>query len=314
MKIAVCTPTYNRRWAWEWSRLCFDRQDYSDLVWIVVDNSDTLEQSWDISKSHSKVKYTRVEGKRPIGELRNICIAEALKTDSEYIAFWDDDDFYVPHRFTHAINMLNTHPDCAYVGCSELLLLLVKENVIIKVGPYGENHSTAASWVMRRAYAETNTFDPVATKAEEALFMHNWKTKMVMIDPSDCILVMGHSGNTVDKSQVRTKAAQFMSKDVNSANGKMIARMQWFKSPEVWAQFQSTFFGASNAKPRDSTLEIPTVPSEVSPKRHIAVVAKSVECRTCILLPSSQRPRPETKIEYQTPEVESISEFESLPS
>jgi hypothetical protein len=259
MKIAVCTPTYNRRWTWEWSRLCFDRQEYSDLVWIVVDNSDTLEQSWDISKSHPKVQYIHVDGKRPIGELRNICIAEALKTDADYIAFWDDDDFYVPHRFTHAINMLNKHPDCEYVGCSELFLLLVRENVVIKVGPYGENHSTAASWVMRRKYAEGNKFDPTALKGEETVFMCNWRTKMVMIEPSDCILVMGHSGNTVDKSQVRIKAQQFMSKDINSANGKMVARMQWFKSPEVWAQFQSTFFGASNGKPRGSILEIPTV-------------------------------------------------------
>ena len=260
MKIAVCTPTYNRRWAWEWSKLCFDRQDYPDLVWVVVDNSDTLEQSWDISKSHPSVQYTHVNGKRAIGELRNICITEALKTDAEYIAFWDDDDFYVSHRFTHAIKMLTARPDCEYVGCSELLILLVKENVIIKVGPYGENHSTAASWVIRRRYAEKNSFDPSAVRAEEGPFMRNWRTKMVMIEPADCILVMGHSGNTVDKSQVRIKAAQFMSKDINAANGKMVARMQWFKSPEVWAQYQSTFSAASSAKLQVSTLTIPTAP------------------------------------------------------
>ena len=287
--------------------MCFDRQDYSDLVWIIVDNSDTLEQSWDVSRTHSKVLYTRVEGKRPIGELRNICIVEALKTDADYLAFWDDDDFYVPHRFSHAIRTLNANPECLYVGCSELFLLLVRENVVIKVGPYGENHSTAASWVMRRAYAETNKFDPTATKGEESLFMRNWKTKMAMIEPTDCILVMGHSGNTVDKSQVRIKAAQFMSKDVNSANGKMIARMQWFKSPEVWAQFQSTFSGASSVKPQDSILETPTVPSEASLTPHTAVVAKSDEYRTCSPPPLFQHPHPETELECQTLEVESIS-------
>jgi glycosyltransferase involved in cell wall biosynthesis len=311
MKIAVCTPTYNRRWAWEWSKLCFDRQDYPDLVWIVVDNSDTPEQSWEVSNSHSKVRYTHVSGKRPIGELRNICITEALKTSAEYIAFWDDDDFYVPHRFTHAINMLNARPDCQYVGCSELLLLLVKENVIIKVGPYGENHSTAASWVMRRPYAEKNSFDPNAVKAEEGLFMCNWRTKMVTIEPSDCILVMGHSGNTVDKSQVRTKAAQFMSKDINTANGKMVARMQWFKSPEVWARFQSTFFGASNGKPQASTLEIPTVASVVYQTPHTGASVASAEYHACIPQPSKQHLPQETTLECQTLEVESISKSES---
>ena len=308
MKIAVCTPTYNRRWAWEWSRLCFDMQDHQDLVWIVVDNSDTPEQSWDVSQTHPKVAYTHVDGKRAIGELRNICIQEALKTDADYLAFWDDDDFYVPHRFSHALKVLAQKPDCQYVGCSELLLLLVRENVIVKVGPYGENHSTAASWVMRRSYAEKNSFEPKAVRGEEAFFMRSWKTKMAMIAPTDCILVMGHSGNTVDKSQVRTKAAQFMSKDVNASNGKMVARMQWFKSPVVWAQFQSTFSAASSAKPLGSTSVKPTVALEACPTPHIAVSAASDECHAYIPLPLSPHPVQETALECQMLEVESISE------
>ncbi len=123
----------------------------------------------------------------------------------------------------------------------------------MKVGPYGENHSTAASWVMRRSHAEQNTFDPKATRGEEGKFMREWRTPMVTIRPEDCILVMGHNQNTVNKSQVRAKSQQFMASDVDSANGKMVARMKWFQSPEVWAQFQSTFAGVSNAKPQETT-------------------------------------------------------------
>lgn len=310
MKIAVCTPTYNRRWTWEWSKLCFDMQDYSDLVWIVIDNSDTPEQSWEISQTHPKVKYTHVEGKRPIGELRNICIQEALFTDADYIAFWDDDDFYVPHRFSHALNVL-AEKDCEYVGCSLLYLLLVRENVIVQVGPYGENHSTAASWVIRRSYAEKNRFDDLAVKGEETVFMRNWRTKMATIEPTDCILVMGHSSNTCNKSQVRTKAAQFMSKDVNAANGKMVARMQWFKSPAVWAQFQSTFSAASSGKLPATTSVKPTVASEVYLTPHTEVSVTSDECHACTPQPSSPHPAQETTLECQTLEVESISKFVS---
>jgi len=310
MKIAVCTPTYNRRWTWEWSKVCFDMQDYDNLVWIVVDNSDTPEQSWEVSQTHPKVKYTHVDGKRPIGELRNICIQEALFTDADYIAFWDDDDFYVPHRFSHALKVL-AEKDCEYVGCSLLYVLLVRENVLVQVGPYGENHSTAASWVMRRSYAEQNRFDSLALKAEETSFMRNWRTKMAMIEPTDCILVMGHSSNTCNKSQVRTKAAQFMSKDVNACNGKMVARMQWFKSPAVWAQFQSTFSAASSAKLPATTSVKPTVALEAYQTPHTAVSAASDECRACTPLPSSQHPGQETVLECQTLEVESISKFVS---
>jgi hypothetical protein len=281
------------------------------MVWIVIDNSDTPEQSWEVSRTHPKVVYTHVDGKRPIGELRNICIQEALFTDADYIAFWDDDDFYVPQRLSHALKVLGEKSDCEYVGCSELHLLLVRENVIVKVGPYGENHSTAASWVMRRSYAEKNRFDNLATKGEEASFMKNWRTKMAMIAPTDCILVMGHSTNTCNKSQVRTKAAQFMSKDVNASNGKMVARIQWFKSPAVWAQFQSTFSAASSAKPPATTSVKPTVPLEVCQTPHIAVSATSDECHACTPQPLSPHLAQETALECQTLEVESISKFVS---
>lgn len=309
MKIAVCTPTYNRRWTWEWSKLCFDMQDHPDLVWIVVDNSDTPEQSWDVSQTHPKVKYTHVDGKRPIGELRNICVQEALFTDADYIAFWDDDDFYVPHRLSHALRVLAEKPDCEYVGCSELYLLLVRENVVVKVGPYGENHSTAASWVVRRTYVEKNRFDSSATKGEEATFMRSWRTKMAMIEPADCILVMGHSSNTCNKSQVRIKAAQFMSKDVNASNGKMVARIQWFKSPAVWAQFQSTFSAASSGKLRETTSVIPTVASEVCPTPRTEASATSDECHICIPQPLTPRLLQETVAESQRPEAENIVEY-----
>lgn len=255
MHIAVCTPTRNRGWAWEWSRLSFDNQDYpaEKLTWIVVDNSDEPGNDWSASKEHPRVKYMHVPGKVHLGEMRNICLREALKTDADYIAFWDDDDYYVPQRLSVAVRALAASPDCAYAGCRKMLVLLIDKNVLISVGPYNENHSTAATWVMRRAYAEANTFESTADKAEEGAFMRGWTTKMVSIEPEDTILVMGHSANTVDKGQVRARAQIFMSTDVNSANGKMVARMKWFRTPEVWARFLSTFFDASGKKPRGST-------------------------------------------------------------
>lgn len=255
MRIAVCTPTRNRRWAWEWSRLSFDNQDYPAelLTWIVVDNSDDPERDWSPAKEHPRVKYTHVPGKVHLGEMRNICLREALKTDADYIAFWDDDDYYVPQRFSVALKALDGNPAAAYAGCRKMYVLLLKENVLITVGPYHENHSTAATWVIRRAYAEANTFESTADKAEEGAFMRGWTTKMVNLEPEDTILVMGHNANTVDKGQVRKRAQIFMSTDANSANGKMVARMKWFRSPEVWARFQSTFAAALNTKPPGST-------------------------------------------------------------
>lgn len=254
-RIAVCTPTRNRRWAWEWARAAFDAQDIpaERLIWIIVDNSDDPEKDWSPSKEHPRVQYTHVEGRKTIGEMRNLCLEEVRKTDAEFMAFWDDDDYYVPHRLSSGLKALEARPDAQYAGCTLLYLLLVRENLLLKVGPYGENHSTAASWIVRRSYVDTHKFDPTATRGEEASFMCMWRTPMATVEPENTLLVMGHSANTVDKSQVHTKAAQFLSTSVNSHNGKMVARMQWFRTPEVWDRFRSTFSAASSAPPRATT-------------------------------------------------------------
>lgn len=90
--IVVCTPTYNRRWAWNWSRMCMDMQDRQPDLWIVVDNSEDPSQDWSVSKEHPKVQYHSVPQKEPIGKLRNRCLELALQAGADWIVFWDDDD------------------------------------------------------------------------------------------------------------------------------------------------------------------------------------------------------------------------------
>lgn len=56
---------------------------------------------------------------------------------------------------------------------------------------------------------------------------------MAIVLPEDSILVMGHSRNTVNKSDVGKKPHKFVASVLNSANGKMVARMKWFAGREV---------------------------------------------------------------------------------
>jgi hypothetical protein len=80
---------------------------------------------------------------------------------------------------------------------------------------------------------ESNRFNPEAVKGEEASFTREWNIPMALVAPEDSILVMGHSRNTVNKSQVGKDPRKFVASTVNSANGKMVARMKWFPTPEV---------------------------------------------------------------------------------
>jgi hypothetical protein len=119
-----------------------------------------------------------------------------------------------------------------------MYLLLTRENVLMTTGPFHEQHATAATMTIRRSYAEAHRFDPAKMRGEELSFTEGWTAAVVQVKPEDCIVVMGHSQNTVNKSDLLKNPGQYKATIVNSANGKMVVRMRW---PLPWDLFRSTF-------------------------------------------------------------------------
>lgn len=241
-KIVVLTPTKNREKFFELSKTCLLRQRIP-VTWVIIDNSDEGNPGWSVAEGFEdemiKVIYKRVPP-APLGKIRNLCIEEGLKINAQYYAWWDDDDYYMPQRFSKSIEALERNPSAQLVSCREMQVFLARENVIVKVGPYPENQGTCASYFVRRSYIEGNRFDDDATKAEETTFCRNWKTKAVSLDCRDVLLVVGHDRNTVDKSQVYEKQSQFMASVVNEDNAKNIVRFKWIQEPSVWNLFYKT--------------------------------------------------------------------------
>jgi glycosyltransferase involved in cell wall biosynthesis len=249
MSIVVVTPTSNRRWSWEFSKACMLTQTQKPTKWIVVDNSTHDDYDWSVSQSLPFVEYHQVREKKTIGDLRNICLEKALEAGAEYIVFWDDDDYYPPTRISVGVKALKTYPECEIAASSRMYILLTKENVFMEVGPYGPNHGTAATYTVRRRYAETHRF-PSTGKGEELAFTKQWTTKMVQVPAEETIVVMGHSRNTVDKSDLYTNPQVFKGNVLNTDNGKMVVRARW---PIRWDLLLSTFFGGKYAKLRENT-------------------------------------------------------------
>lgn len=212
--------------------------------WIVLDNSDSPELGW---VQRNGMTFERVEGKRSIGWMRNRCLDLALATNCEFIVFWDDDDYYPPLRIQTGVDALTT--STADIAASSLMyMLLTRENVLMSVGPYGESHGTAATYTVRRAYAEKNRFDE-RTFGEEVSFTKNWSAKMVQVDAEKTIVVMGHSGNTVNKTEVFENPAKFLGKIMNDINGKQAFRARW---PVEWDLWRTTFSVATPRLLQDS--------------------------------------------------------------
>jgi glycosyltransferase involved in cell wall biosynthesis len=242
-KVVVCTPTYNRRFCLDFSVECFRRQTYPNLHWIIVDNSSDDEKSWkDIQQKEGlSITYIRIPEKKTIGRLRNIMMQEALKHDPDYLAFWDDDDYYVPGRIQISVDALEKNPKYDIVGCEVMSVFLTRENVLMDVGPYGRNHATAATYVFRAECARTRYFLETASKAEESTFTRDWTLEMIMLPAKQIMLVLGHSQNTVNKSEIFVDPKKFGSRMNNADNAKNIVRFQWIQDPSMWAVFRKTF-------------------------------------------------------------------------
>ena len=235
MKIVACTPTKNRGWAWPFSRHCMSTQIRKPDLWIIVDNGT----EWEQAKDCPDVLYEQVADPKPIGWLRNRCLDLALEHGADVLIFWDDDDYYPPTRIAASLAAFDARPDADIAGSSRMYLLLTRENVLMTTGPFHEHHATAATMAIRRRYAETHRFDPTKVRGEELEFTEQWTANVVQLPPEDVIVVMGHSRNTVNKSELLQNPSRFRAAVVNSANGRMVVRMKWPHFP--WDLFRSTF-------------------------------------------------------------------------
>jgi hypothetical protein len=72
-------------------------------------------------------------------------------------------------------------------------------------GPYGLNHSTAATFAFRKELLKQTRFDETASVAEEKKFLKDYKIPFVQLDPMKSILVFSHNHNSFDKKVLLTQ-------------------------------------------------------------------------------------------------------------
>jgi glycosyltransferase involved in cell wall biosynthesis len=91
--ISCVMPTFNRRPFIPLALSCFRAQTYPCKELIVIDDgSDPVAE---LLEGLPEVKYRRITRRLTIGAKRNLACHEA---GGEFIAHWDDDDWYAPNR------------------------------------------------------------------------------------------------------------------------------------------------------------------------------------------------------------------------
>jgi glycosyltransferase involved in cell wall biosynthesis len=92
---------------------CFLQQTYknSDLV-IVCDSDDSESIEHVQSINNSRISLVVVDGRCPLGTLRNTAVDRAR---GAFIAQWDDDDWHSPHRLAEQLGAIMTSGKAACV-------------------------------------------------------------------------------------------------------------------------------------------------------------------------------------------------------
>lgn len=171
----------------------FFRQDYpqENMELIIGDDGDCEIEL--LIPDDSRIKYIKFD-KITLGGKRNR-LCELAK--GEIIVFMDDDDYYPNDKVSEVVNKLN-NSELEICGSSIMYVYYTKFNVIYKFGPYGKYHSTCGTLAFKKKYIENNKFLE-ADRAEEKLFLGNFKNPLIQMDPLKSILVIAHDSNTVNK-------------------------------------------------------------------------------------------------------------------
>jgi glycosyltransferase involved in cell wall biosynthesis len=234
--VSICTPTFNRRPFYPMIIKCFDSQTYPKdrIEWIIIDDgTDKIE---DLVSHIPQVKYFKYDTKMNLGKKRNLMHD---KSKGDIIVYMDDDDFYPADRVSHAVEMLQKNPKALCAGSSEMFLYFKHIHKMYKFGPYGPNHSTAATFAFRRELLKQTRYDDNAALAEEKAFLKNYTIPFVQLDSMKTILVFSHIHNSFDKKPLLDNPSPFVNLSTKQVD-------DFVKDPEIKKFFMEEIDGLLN--------------------------------------------------------------------
>lgn len=231
--VSIVTPTYNRRRFIPSLIKMVQTQTYprDRMEWIVFDDGqeevvDLFEQA---TSELPTLKFIWSEDKMTLGEKRNRLNQEAR---GDIIVAMDDDDFYFPERVEEAVKALQENPGYRLAGSSEVYMYFTDTREIWKAGPYFKGHATNGTMAWTKSYADTHQYDETVAFSEEKSFLEGYKNPLVQLNPKTVMLVMSHSDNTFDKTELRTNTNPLLVR----TNLKM---KDFIKDPELFNFFST---------------------------------------------------------------------------
>lgn len=199
--VSCLTPTYERKQFLPILLDIFRRQTYPVNRRELVILDDSKESNQDLIDNFMKeypevnIVYKYSPEKIKLGKKRNM-LNDMAKGD--YIMYMDDDDYYCSDKIKYTITRLLGSKG-SFSGSSEMYLYFTDTKLIYRFNRIAQNHSTAGTFCFHRDYLKDHKFEDDAEKAEEKIFLNEYKTQQIQIDPFKAILCIAHTKNTFDK-------------------------------------------------------------------------------------------------------------------
>lgn len=237
--VSIITCSYKRRKFLPNMIKMVSSQDYPHnlMEWIIMD--DSPESNADIfpeSVDGIKVRYLYLKNKIPLAKKRDLLNHAAT---GKYLINMDDDDYYPPCRVSHAVETLISQ-GTPLVGSSKMYMYFSRDKSIYQLGPYRENHGTAATLAYTKEYAANHLFyDPNCKNgkgnfAEEGIFTEGWKHQMAQLDPFKTVLALSHTDNTIEKTMFIEEKYGHLGRSVHETDFNLSKFINQSTEPEVY--------------------------------------------------------------------------------
>jgi glycosyltransferase involved in cell wall biosynthesis len=183
------------------------QQQYKDILeWVIVEGSpleaDAIKNAEQLEKMRTNIAlpfpivYVPYAGNGTLlSDLRNI---GNTTCKGDIIVVMDDDDYYPPTRVSHAVDTL-VNSSALIAGCSNIYIYFYQTNEFYQFNSFGNMHSTNNCLAYKKEYLLDHAHAPKMSRAEESSFTNGFDEPMEQLDPNKCIVVSGHTSNTVDK-------------------------------------------------------------------------------------------------------------------
>jgi len=195
------------------------KQTYQNWELLVIDDQSN-DDTWDIINKYSLIDKRIICYRNPVKGANNARNLGIEKARGEYIAFLDDDDVSLPHRFASQVNAMITHKSRFLVSWHEVRdrgsnKLIRSEKTIFTGSAIG----FPSRWMIEKSLLlEVGGFDPAMTAMQEIELSHRLATKYTFDYHDDVVSVMyfssqstsqGRNGN-LGKIQLLQKAGHLM--------------------------------------------------------------------------------------------------------